>query len=1143
MKRKPLVSLVGWSVVVLFLLAILPFAFGQATSTITGTVMDKSGAVVPGADVILTDESSGDTRRTISNGEGYFTFAALPAKTYKIRVEMTGFQAWERVGIILHPGDRINISDISLVPGAQSETVIVTGEANQIIPVDSGEKSTLITATQIQNTSIIGRDATELLKILPGMVATGAGIMNRPGFTGEVIGINGNGAGGKQSAIGNYSGNGGREDAIDIVADGTHVSDPGCNCASPVSPNVDMIQEFKVQGASFSAENSKGPVVVSSVSKAGGSTFHGEGYYYARRAGWNSNDWLANKSGLSRPESNYSFPGFNIGGPVIIPGTGFNKDRNKLFFFFGAEWIRQNIDTGTRRAVVPTAAMRKGDFTDSAYLAALNRWAVQGVPNANGFANGKLVGTPDPGGQAIINLYPLPNKDPKTFDGYNWAELGVVSQPMNQQMLRVDYSISDYTKLYTRYNRQRETQPFKYGLWWDSSEVPLPTPITAPNRSDSISTNLTHVFGPTLTNEFTFGYTFIDFPNTWEDPSKVSRKALGYNHPGIFRNPLDQIPAFTDWSSGIANLYEVGGFNPVLYATKHLLSFGDNVTKVWGTHTFKAGFYYEHVINKQPNSGMDNGQVIPAAWASLNTGNDYANLLMGITSEYHEQTTNLVNDEAYNVTEFFLQDSWKVRPNLTLEFGLRMSHLGPWYGRHDAAAAIFDPARYSNKPADLTKYTGVIDNFIDPSVPRSGTDATLLFWGPRAGFAYSVMKNTVIRGGFGAFNYHDAQQASALSNPPRTLNTGVYNYTLSQIDTLKPELAKTDIFVLNRKDTNMPVTYSWNFTISQRLPKQTILETSYVGNTSNHLLNGGKNFYNSLPDGYKFLPVGQTIDDWNLYRPYQNYGTMNLAEHVYNSHYHSFQALLARQTGRLNFSLAYTFSKNLGFRGNGSGGPSNNQFDMRHRDYGVIAFDRTHVLNLAYSWLMPDVFKGNMIGRALINGWQFSGITSFQSGLNLGAQTGNFNVAVHQTLPDGTDFTLDKVQITGTDATTIQPFLTCDPGANLAEGQYINGACFGAPGYKKNGAFQFPYVRGPMYMNHDLSLFKNFQIDKNENHKFVIRFSAYNFLNHPLPTFTATNQSTLTLNFVDGKMTTQNFGYTDAKIGKRIIQLAFKFLF
>jgi len=184
-------------------------ALGQSSGTITGIVMDQTQAVVPNATVTLTDEGTADVRRTLSNSEGYFTFPALQAKTYKLRVEVAGFQAWERTGIVLTPGSKINISDIALQPGAQTETITVVGGSEQISPLDSGEKSAVISAKEIQNTTILGRSAAELIKVLPGMTAV-TGLDNRPGFTGEAIGINGNGDGGKQSALGNFSANGTR---------------------------------------------------------------------------------------------------------------------------------------------------------------------------------------------------------------------------------------------------------------------------------------------------------------------------------------------------------------------------------------------------------------------------------------------------------------------------------------------------------------------------------------------------------------------------------------------------------------------------------------------------------------------------------------------------------------------------------------------------------------------------------------------------------------------------------------------------------------------------------------------------------------------------------------------------------------------
>jgi hypothetical protein len=230
-------------------------------------------------------------------------------------------------------------------------------------------------------------------------------------------------------------------------------------------------------------------------------------------------------------------------------------------------------------------------------------------------------------------------------------------------------------------------------------------------------------------------------------------------------------------------------------------------------------------------------------------------------------------------------------------------------------------------------------------------------------------------------------------------------------------------------------------------------------------------------------------------------------------------------------------------RGTSNTGSGSNVFNRRQRDYGVIGYDRTHSLNIAYSWLMPDVFHGNAVGKAVVNGWQFTGISIFQSGVNLGAITGNFSVEARVTGSDGNLYSLGNEQVKGTDAGTIQPFVTCDPREGLKPGQYVNGACFAPPQLKKNGNYQFPYVRGPMYMNNDLSVYKNFQIGTNENRKLQFRFAAYNFLNHPLPSFEGTGDAGLKLTFVDGKLQNRDFGSTKIKYGKRIVQFAIKFMF
>ena len=336
----------------------LQMAFAQSISgTLTGIITDPSGAVVPDAKVSLKNEGSGDLRRSVSNAEGFFTFSAVPAGTYEIDIEAPGFLLYKVSGLNIQASERRNL-DVNMKVGSTAETISVSA-TDILVPVDSGEKSATLTTKQLQDFSVVGRSAAEFIKIMPGFAIAGTGTENRSNFSGESIGINGNGDGGSQSALnGAYNVNGLPRPSLDITADGAHVSDPGCNCATPVNPNTDMIQEFKVLTSNFSAENQKGPAVIQSIAKSGTRDFHGTGYLYARHHSLNSNDWLNNRSGAPKPENKYFFPGGNIGGPVLIPGTNFNKNRDKLFFFTGYEHYFQTLDTGLLRATVPTEAMR-----------------------------------------------------------------------------------------------------------------------------------------------------------------------------------------------------------------------------------------------------------------------------------------------------------------------------------------------------------------------------------------------------------------------------------------------------------------------------------------------------------------------------------------------------------------------------------------------------------------------------------------------------------------------------------------------------------------------------------------------------------------------------------------------------------------
>ncbi len=1119
----------------------LRIAFPQAlTGTLTGIVLDNSKSAVPGAEVVMKNAASGDVRRSTTNSEGYFTIAAVPTGTYTVTVEAKGFAKWEQTGVVFNPGDKRHLSDIVLQVGSTTEQVTVSAVGPLLVPVDSSEKSAVITEKQLQNIAVVGRSAAELIKILPGMSPTGSGVENRPGFSGEAIGINGNGDGGHQSALGYYSGNGTQSQAMDIVGDGAHISDPGCNCATPINPNVDMLSEFKVLQSNYAAEHAKGPIVLNAASKSGGRDFHGTGYYYLRDYRLNSNEWDLNRSGGERPKNKYRFPGFNIGGPVLIPGTNFNKNRDKLFFFVGYEHYGQTIDTGVLRAIVPTEAMRNGDFSNIP-TGFSGSAGVRNRPTGPGINNGLIPSSMfDPGGKILMNLLPLPNADPATNSGVNFVKALTLDQPMHQFLSRVDYSVSDYTKIFVRYNLQRETQNFPVGLWWrNGDQVPYPSPVTAPNRSDSISASITHVFSPSLTNETIFGLTYIDFPNTITDRQKVSRSALGYPYKGIFKNGEELIPGIQ--VNGGASMFMPGGFDPILFARKWEVSAADNLSKTWGTHTMKFGFYWEIVTNNQPGNDWSNGYLTFDISGATSTGNAYADLLLGRVSSYSESTKNVLHNIGFRTYEFYAQDSWKIIPRLTLEYGARFAHLGAWYDRQGFGSAIFDRSQYSNNPADLAKLTGLRWHKIDPSIPLSGRNIKPLYVTPRLGIAYDLFGTgkTVFRGGFGMFRYHDAQQTIGLDIPAGFKSTSTPQATtMAAIENFVPGAQKLTTSVIDPKDDQQPLIYNWSVTIDQRLPANSVWEISYVGNKSKYLLPPGYPNPNLIPFGAMLADPNGSTDQ---YRPLQNYQQINVSSHVGYQNYHSLQTTWSRQSGRLSYQFAYTFSKALGLFGPGD------PFNLRSY-YGVAPYDRTHIFNVAYSYQLPDFARSWMASNsralhAAIDGWQLSGVSQFASSINLQSANQDYNSQGNFNLQGFTTggVALKQTAITGSPDIPMMPVLTCDPRANLQPNQYINGSCFAPPSPGQNGGFKMPYIKGPGFMNHDLSVFKNW--DFTETKKLQFRFSAYNFLNHPVRSFVNGDQN-LNLVFDEvGKLANPRFGFADRKVGRRIVQLAIKFYF
>jgi hypothetical protein len=1154
-------SIRGWAIVIAgfvfagFIATNLPAQ--SIYATLTGVVSDPTQAVVGQATVKLRDERSGSMRETITNNEGYFTFASVPVGAYDLTVESKGFQIYKATGIELGGGEKRNVN-VTLNVGSTDQTVEVAGVADSLVPVDSGEKSSTLTTKELQNFVEVGSNAAEFLKIMPGFGIQN-GTSNKSNYSGETIGINGNGDAGSQSPLNNaYSYNGLPSNSLDITADGAHVSDPGCNCDTPVNPNSDMIAEFQVKTSNFSAENQKGPAVVSSVAKSGGTDFHGSAFLYARNYALNANDALFNATSQSRPQNKYYYPGGTIGGPVLIPWTNFNKNRQKLFFFTGYEYFYQVLDTGLLRATVPTPGMINGNFSP-AEVAKLGNVTQSGGPpgqvNPAQFPGGIIPPSRiDPNMQALMKLYPAPNADPNSTGGYNFVQAQTFNQNNIQWMSRVDYNISDNTKLFVRYNMQRETQLFPVGLWWrNNNQVPYPSPIQGKNRSDSVTASLTHVFSPTMTNEFVFGYTFIGFPNVFEDPAKVDRKAVGYNYAGLYKNGVAQIPSFGGGQESALVFnpggFEAGGPSSGLYANKYMPSISDTVAKVWGTHTLKAGFFWEWIRNAQPANNNTNGNIGVSKNNSNTTGNEFADLLTGTLNSYNETSFNRLNDIAYKTYEGFVQDSWKINRRLTVEFGLRITHFTPWGDRLGFGYSIFDYSKYSPS-CTPTQYCGFVWNKRDPNVPIGGFPTRGAFWQPRFGVAYDLFGEgkTVLRGGWGRYYYHSPQFTSGLDVSAGvqsiTLNNNVNGVPLlaSQLDTLNFSSQALSPAAVDSKDDRQPFTDSYSFTVAQRLPWSSLLEVAYVGNQSKELSynNGAGSNINLVPVGAMLSSNNGGVDPNSLtadnFRPLKGFSNLGLATNGIYANYNALQATWQRTRGRYVLNLNYAYGKAMGIVN-----PALDSFNLGN-NYGVQPANRKQIFNAAYSVELGH-FTPNKVAGGFINGWQLSGITQLQSGANLSgfSTNNNFNLNTNSAKIPGTTFNISNVSLLGTPNIQLNPLVTCDPTSNLASHQYINPNCFALPTQiGQNGPTVLPAVYGPAFFNADLALFKNFQIK--ENMKLQFRFNGYNFLNHPLWSF---NGGNLNLGFdpATGKVNTTNFGTVTQKQGHRVIQMAVKFYF
>lgn len=1142
------------------------------TATVTGVVEDPSGAAIPGASVTLIDTVNQARRTVRSDGSGFFSFVDLAASTYEADFHMQGFADLVRRNIVVHIGDNLSIPGIHMQIGSVSQTVSVSSESNAIVPTTSGESSYTLSSKQIQNLDIEGRSAIELLGLVPG--AADSGNFNSDTYSGQTAGFTQNASG--------FSVNGNRFDLTEIVSDGAVVTDVNTAGSAAVTPNVDMVQEAKVETAAFLPENPNGPIVVNTETKSGGSQFHGELYASARNHVLDTVDWRVKNLGLPAPSDAYYYPGANIGGPVLIPGTGLNKNRDKLFFFAAFEKALQYVEDpllDIREAVTPTPQMRAGDFSDAAYMSNFSSSAYYAsvtpcTPNGSnyslcegstGIINPAAI---DPNGKILLNSLPLPNANPATNGGYNLVSSVVTFQPRDQENLRVDYNINQKNHLSARYNHESETVPFPFGYYDNFTPNEFPADQYNHNNSQSIVGNLATSITSTLTNQLIVSYTLLGFKTYLGDEQAISRSALGYNAPDLYPDNSDILPnvqpSYGD--AGYASLYLVGGSYPTVNAPQQTWVVNESVSKVLRTHTLKTGFYFAQQQFGQLTPGQENSTIESGEYGySYNTGNAFADLLTGQIAGYQQSTSNFVGHMMEKRLDFFVQDQWKVKPRFTLNYGVRVNHIGAWY-ETSGRIVVFDPALY-NPNGTYAEAPGLVTHATNPSISISGGKPLGFQVAPDVGFAWDFHGNgsTILRGGFGTNYYADpgSNAFSTIEAPPNETFTSYYGLsTISAIPTLQTYLPLGLYGIGNMNDDHLPVTHSYTLAVAQALPAGMNMEISYNGNGSKYLT--GYINTNPVPEGCPGEYPGYTPGSYNdtTCRPYSLLSGLSTEVHNLSSFYNSLQVTASKQAGVFNFWATYTYGKAMAYN-------CENPFDER-RCYAPAPFDRSQNLNISYLINLPSVSRTHLGNHALVNGildgWQFTGIEQFSTGTPLdftaaasaNGNTGNEYDGIHNRTinfysvgdaANGYDApNFDNRVLVGTPDEQAVPTLACDPRSGLHAHQYFNASCFispllGSPGHPSIGTYNLPYIHGPRFEADDIGLYKAFKISKDRSVQF--RAQAFNIFNHPLDSFVQYDPGLYLHYDAYGAppVNPTQAGYAATKLGQRTVQLEAKVYF
>ena len=1099
-------------------------AFAQDTASITGTVTDPSGAAIAKAQVTVSSPDRGIDRPTSTNDSGDYLVAGLPPGPVNVAVTAPGFKKYEVRGVILRVGQKAR-NDIAMQVGTTTTEVTVEGTNIAQVETQSSDLSGTVTGKQITQLQLNGRNFTQLVTLAPG-------VSNQTGQDEGTVGVYGNVA---------FSINGGRTEYNNWELDGGDNMDNGSNVTLNVYPSLEAISEFKVLTSNYGAQygrNGSGTVEVET--KSGTTQFHGNVYEFVRNDTFNA---TKNFQTTVPPYKKNDY-GYTIGGPAYIPGV-YNTDKKKTFFFWSQEWRKDRVPGQDFNQAVPSVEERAGDFSDQCNTGGFCP-IVNGNPTPDLTTVG--FNPNDPTVQALLTEISPPNTGSGVDSRYiaspvqptNWREELIRVDHNFTDKLR-----GTFRYIHDSWDTVVPVPLWTIAVSFPTIQTAFKGPgvslVTRLNATFSPTLLNEFVFS------YTTDHIILNNVGNWKRPSNFAFtdifpgngdgilpgiNLVGDAYDGGFGEDAGYIP------NGIYNSNPTYTYrdNVNKIVGRHNLQFG--AYAVFGQKNELGGELGPGSIPGFLTFDASNNP------GTFSTGNPFADLLLGRISSFGQQDRRLKYYNRYKILEPYFQDDWHVTSHLTLNLGLRISLLGT-YRDKQKFAFNFDPAHYvfgqtvvnsdgsvtglgtdPTQPVSVSNLpNGMVQCGVTAGVPVSCMQGHLFNPAPRIGFAWDPWGNgkTAIRGGYGVFFEHangNEGNTESLENSPPLANAvqinNIIGYTGSG--------SASGVFPLSVNaiptKARWPYIQQWHLDLQHEVLRNTVATVSYVGSKGTHL-NRQTNF-NQLPsvplsqnpyapgefidtdptsptfntdcntmtvDG---VPVtGQALIDLgvaacgtnpDIFRTYQGYGDINHLEYAASSIYHAFQTSVRRSVGSLTLGFAYTYSHSID--------DSSDRFDGSFVDSfnpganrASSNFDQRHILNLSYVWDLP-FFKSPGFANKVLGGWQFSGITTFQTGTPYSAVVSTDNAGVANGL-----------------GSAARPDLVGDPRSGIVQ-QFVEGfgptfgnaAAFAEPRGLTFGTASRNILNNPRRTNFDWALFKRFTIK--EQVGFEFRAEAFNVFNH-----------------------------------------------